>query len=63
MGAAVRPAQKAVGGGGALTLAGERNAPRLPRLLDTEVGAAGVILVGPLLLSYNIHIEANSKLL
>lgn len=34
-GAAVRSAQKAVGGGGALTLAGERDAPRLPRLLDT----------------------------
>ena len=31
--------------------------------LCPEVGAAGVILVGPLLLSYNIHIEANSKLL
>ena len=27
VGAAVRPAQKAVGGGGVLTLAGERNAP------------------------------------
>ena len=31
--------------------------------LCPEVGAAGVILVGPLLLRYNIHIEANSKLL
>ena len=31
--------------------------------LCPEVGAAGVILVGPLLRSYNIHIEANSKLL
>ena len=31
--------------------------------LCPEAGTAGVILVGPLLRSYNIHIEANIKLL
>lgn len=31
--------------------------------LCPEVGAAGVILVVPLLRSYNIHIEANNELL
>ena len=65
MGAAVRAAEKAVGGGGTLTLAGERMLPGCPGFwtLCPEVGAAGAILVVPLLRSYNIHIEAKIKFL